>query len=218
MPTISHIVKKLVEEKPILQHALSMNIVNFASLAERYKDEIEKELGKEVKHSAIIMAFRRYADKLQEKEAKVPEFDYNSDISMKTNLVDICVVKSTAFFSKLRKVYEIINYKKGDVLNIIHGNNESVIITNEKHKNKILELLKEETISNIEENVVSLSLNFNPKFLHTPGVISNVVRMFAWENINILELITTSTEMTFILNKKDVMRAYNLLQGLIDKN
>ncbi|MBC8501390.1 MAG: hypothetical protein ISS25_01250 [Nanoarchaeota archaeon] len=217
MPTISHIVNKFVEKRPILQHALSMNIVNFANLAERYKEEIEKELGKDVKHSAVIMAFRRYAEKMQEKEAKVPEFDYNSDITMKTNLVDICVVKSTTFFSKLKNIYEIINYEKGDALNIIHGNNETVIITNEKHKDNILKILEEEKISNIENDVVSLALKFNPEFLHTPGVISNVVRRFAWENINIMELITTTTEMTFILDKNDVMRAYNLLQELVDK-
>ena len=218
MPTISHIVQKIVSERPVLQQALSMNIINFANLADYYKKDIEKEIGKKIENSAIVMAFRRYASKIQEKESKVPEFDYTSEITMKTNLVDMGVVKSTTFFSKLKNIYKIINYEKGDILNIIHGYNEAVIITNDRHKDKILDILKDEKVFNIEKNLVSLSLRFNPEFLHTPGVISNVVRKFAWENINILELVTTSTEMTFIIHKKDVMRAYNLLQDLIDKN
>ena len=37
----------------------------------------------------------------------------------------------------------------------------------------------------------------------------------AWEKINIFEIVSTMTELTFILSKKDSMKAYNALQELM---
>ena len=54
-------------------------------------------------------------------------------------------------------------------------------------------------------------------FLHTPGIIFNAVRKLAWDNINIFEIVSTMTELTFILNKKDSMKAYEVLQELVSK-
>ncbi len=217
MPTVSHIVKKIITQTPYLEEALDKGILNFANLAEYYQGQIEKELGQKVNGPAIVMAFRRHAENIESKNKSLPKFDYTSEIVMKTNLVDICVMHSTAFFAKLKDIYKAIDYDKGDVLNIIHGNNEAIIITNEKHKKTILSILKDEKIINTLEDLASFSLKFNPQFLSTPGIIAAVVKQFAWEDINILELVTTNTEMTFIVQKKDINRTYNVLEALVEK-
>ena len=36
----------------------------------------------------------------------------------------------------------------------------------------------------------------------------------ALENINIFEIVTTRTELTIIINKKDLTKSYNILEGL----
>jgi aspartokinase len=115
----------------------------------------------------------------------------------------------------LKKMYDIVDFEKGDILNIIQGNFEVSIITNERNKKKFLELLKNEKIQNIEENLVSLSMTFSKDFLYTPGVIFNIIRNIAWNNINIFEIVSTNTELTFILHKKDAMKGYNALDKLI---
>ena len=217
MPTVSHIVKKIITQTPYLEEVLDKGILNFANLAEYYQGQIENELGQKVNGPAIVMAFRRHAENIESKNKSLPKFDYTSEIVMKTNLVDICVMHSTAFFAKLKDIYKAIDYDKGDVLNIIHGNNEAIIITNEKHKKTILSILKDEKIINTLEDLASFSLKFNPQFLSTPGIIAAVVKQFAWEDINILELVTTNTEMTFIVQKKDINRTYNVLEALVEK-
>ena len=65
MVTAAHIVKKLVQEKPFYQEALSRGIINNAALAEELLPDIEKELGKKVKLYAVIMAIRRLSEELQ---------------------------------------------------------------------------------------------------------------------------------------------------------
>lgn len=216
MVTISHLVEKIVNERPLLFQALEQDIVSFGNLAAQLEKEIAEELKKEVKRSAVVMALRRYTDKIQEKSS-IPKFDFRSEINMKTNLCDIAIQKSAALFPKLQKIHKIADYGKGDTLNIIHGNYEISIVTNMKHLSKIKKELKGERTIKVEENLVALSLNFSEKFLYTPGVIATVVRKLTWEDINIYELISTFTELTFIISKKDATKGYNALQRLVSK-
>jgi len=215
MVTISHLINKIISSRPILHDAIEQGIISFGNLAEQLIPEIEEELSKKVKHSAVVMALRRYAEKLE--KTPRPKFDYNSEIIMKTNLCDISVRKSPALFTKLKKIYSIVNYEKGDVLNVIHGNYEVSIISNMRYIEKIQKELKGEKLLNIEKDLVSLSLNFSGDFLHTPGIISTSARKLNWENVNIYELISTLTELTFIVSKKDSTKGYAALQRLVSE-
>ena len=214
MVTVSHLVSKIVSSRPILHEAIEQGIISYGNLAEQIIPEIEEELDKKVKHSAVVMSLRRYAEKLQTTQKK-PKFDYNSELMMKTNLCDISVRKSPSLVTKLKKVYTTINYEKGDVLNIIHGNYEVSIISNMRYLEKIKKELKGEKILNIEKDLVSLSLNFTGDFLHTPGIISTAARKLNWDNVNIYELVSTLTELTFIISKKDSTKGYAALQRLV---
>ncbi len=214
MVTISHLVEKIVNSRPLLYQAMQQEIVSFGNLAEKIEKEIEEELGKRVKRSAVVMALRRYSEKIAAR-SKIPKFDFRSEINMKTNLCDIAVRKNPDVFEKLEKISKIADYAKGDTLNIIHGNHEISIVTNMKHLKEIGKALKGEKIIKIEENLVALSLNFSEKFLYTPGVISTVVRNLTWEDINIYELISTFSEMTFIIAEKDATKGYDALQRIV---
>lgn len=216
MVTISHLVGKIVSSRPILHEAVAQGIISYGNLAEQLIPEIEEELNKKIKHSAVVMALRRYAESVEKRYVK-PKFDYNSEIIMKTNLCDVSVRKSPALFSKLKKIYTIVNYAQGDVLNVIHGNYEVSIISNMRHLEKIKKELKGEKILNIEKDLVSLSLSFSGDFLHTPGIISTAARKLNWENVNIYELVSTLTELTFIVSKKDSAKGYSALQRLVSE-
>jgi hypothetical protein len=216
MVTISHVVQKLIDQRIFIQEAINKKIVSYGSLAAQLKPEIELELNKEVKQHAIVMALRRYAESLNMLHKNI-SFDYSSEIILKTDICDISVLRSTILLNKLKKLYDIVNFEKGDILNIIHGRYEVSIVTNERYREKSLDFLKGEKVLNVEKNLVSLTLSFSKDFFYTPGVIFNVVRNIAWENINIFEIVSTNTELTIILKEKDAIRGYSSLQKLIQR-
>jgi len=216
--TISHLVKKIVNEKPFLQEALAQKIISYGNLAEQLTPKIEEDLGKKIKHSAAVMALRRYSDELKDMHEKVKPFDYRSEIVMKTNICDINVVKSPKLMTKLNKLYGFVDFEKGDILNVIIGNFEISIVTNEKYKDKVIQFLKGEKIVKKESNLVALTIRFgSSEFFNTPGVVFTIIRKLAWENINIYEIVSTMTELTLILDKKNSMKAYDGLQSLMVK-
>lgn len=219
MVTISHLVKKLVSENSFLLEAMGKGLISHGSLAEQLKPEIEQELRKNVKESAIVMALRRYEEELKGYDKKIKRFSFKGEIIMRTNVNDFNVVKSNTLLNKIKNIYALVDFNKGDTLNIILGSNEVSIVTNEKYREKLVDFLKGEKILSREFDLVALTVIFGTKdFFDTPGVIFSAIRKLAWEQINLFEIVSTMTELTFILSKKDSMRAYNALQELMGKN
>ena len=218
MVTVSHLVKKAVQDNTYLLEAMSKGLISHGNLAEQLKPAIEKELGKEAKESTIVMALRRYEEELESFDKKTKKFKFQGEIVLKTNIMDFNVLKSQTLLTKIKNLYNMIEFDRGDSLNIILGNNEISIVTNEKYKGKLSSFLKGEKIINKEFDLVALTMSFNSKdFFDTPGAIFTAIRNLSWNQINIFEIVSTMTELTFILNKDDSMKAYDVLHGLFSK-
>ena len=217
MVTISQIAKKAVDNSQFMHECLGKDMLSYTNAAQYLKPRIESELGRKVKLSAIIMALRRYGEEIIRKYESVSSFDYRSDVTLKGGIVDIAIQRSPSIFAKLKQLYNATNYEKGDVMNIIHGDHEISLVTNERHREKVLKILEYEKILNSERNLVQLSLRFPKDFIHTPGVILQLTRVLNWENINIFEIVSTLTEVNFIISENDAIKGYRALQDLVSR-
>jgi len=215
MVTVSHIVNKLVSENIFIQEAIGKGIASYGSVAKKLKPDIEEELRKDVSHYAIVAAIRRYAEKMEAKFRDIKFDAGSSEVNLKTNIIDINVRKTLGLFDKLKRIYDIIEFEQGDILHIIYGRNSVNIVTNERYKDEICKFLLNEKIFDISDSLVVLSFNIGKKLLNTPGVLFQIVRNFAWENINIIEVISIDLEITFIVDEKDAIRGYKALERLI---
>jgi len=215
MVTVSHVVTKLVNERIYLYEALCKKIASYGSVAKQLKPEIEKELGKEVKHTAIVTALRRYSNKINKRSVGMTFDTKHSEVNLKTHIIDINVLKTQELFDKLKRFYDLINFEKGDILHIIYGRTHVAIITNERYKDQMLKLLQNQKIKKTEENLVALTFTVGKKRIEKPGVLFKITRAMAWENINIIEIISVDMEVTFIIDKVDAMKGYKALEKLI---
>ncbi len=214
MSSVSSEVKVLLGNKPFLLDALAKGIISLGNLAEDMKPEIELRLEKEVKESAIVMALRRYSEEIQ--NHIVPADSLSGEIIMKTNICDFNVQKTPALMSKLKLLYDMVSIERGDFLNITIGSNEISISVSEKYYSGIEAFLSDEVVLNKQKGLVSLTLVFSGDFLHTPGIVFQVIHRFAWENINLYEIVSTMTELTVVIKKNDSIKGYEVLQKYLD--
>lgn len=214
MVTISNVVKHILIKNVFLQEAIDHRIVSFNKLAIELKPEIEDALGKKVKTNSIVMALRRYSEKFEAKEKDAP-FKYFRETLLKSDVCYIIVEDSSSCLNKIQNLYNNIDFKRGGIFNIVQGNYEVGIITNQRHKVKLLELLDEEKILKVLEDLVVISLTYSKDYLQTPGVMYNVLRFLAWENINVLSIISTQTELSLLISRKDTTRCYEALNRLV---
>ncbi len=215
--SVSEVVKNIVKEQPYLLEAINRGIIHFGNLSAELRPKIEAILGKKVTDSSIIMALRRYADELQKNYENSSNHKLYCEITMKTNICDFNVLKTPTLLKVIPSVYEMAAMKRGDFLNITVGNHEVSIVASQKHSAVIQAKLKDETIIDQQTELVALTIVFDGDFFNTPGITYQVLQALAWKDINILEIISTMTELTLVISKDDSIKSYEVLHELVEK-
>ncbi|HPE93645.1 MULTISPECIES: hypothetical protein [unclassified Sphaerochaeta] len=216
--SVSGCVKRIVDKSPFIHEMLINGILSFSNYASSIQDEVQKAYGKEVKASAIVMALRRYAEELRKGSYKKQVGNVEYGIVMKTNIFDLNLVRRDSFISKLGVLYGQISTEKGDFLNITLGSHEVSLAVSEKYRSLVGELAKDEEVLHQMDDLVALSLVFTGDFLQTPGIVYEAVRHLAWEQINVIEIVSTMNELTFVIKREDSMKAFDVLQGFLGAN
>ena len=218
MTTLSHLVREQIEKRPFLQEALRQGIINYAALAEQIKEVLEEKLGTELKQISVIMAIRRYQEKLTPKQVKKTQYGANSEANLKTNIHMLTVSKSNTIIEKINKIIPLINFKTGGVLHIVQGNYQVAIITNKSNAEKVKENLKGEEIIREDKDLVSIALKYSDELIDIPGNLFMLTRALAWEDITVINLIETMSESIFIVKEKDSTRALTKLTEVMKEN
>ena len=214
---VSEIVKKIIEDQPFLLEAMSRGILNLGSLAAELKPKIEAVQDKKVTEAAIVMALRRYAEEVKKKSGGIQKLRLACEITMKTAICSFNIAKSPSLLQQLKSFYSLVDLDRGDFLNITIGNHEISIAISQIHHDKMESMLKNEKILNKQTDLVALTINFGGDFFHTPGIIYQVLQALAWKNINLLEIISTLTELTIVIEKKDAIKSYEILHELVER-
>ncbi len=212
MATVSHIVKKIVKENPLLEEFLSRKLINYASLAEELHEKIELELGKKVKYTAIIMALRRLAEELESKnKTTIKKVFLEDDIIIKENLIEIILEKN----NKNNKYKDFLKKLDYDI-QIVNSNYEIILILNKKKYEKTKKIIEQYDlkIKKTHKNLSSITIRISEEATNTIGFFYIITKELAFNNINLYEILSTYTELTLILNEKQIIKAFEVLKKL----
>lgn len=215
--SISNCVKLVINRSPFINEMLIQDVISYSNLSRFIQEKVESLYGEEVNLSAIVMAVRRYAVELKKEQGPKEKSKLDYEISMKTNIYDINFVRSESFVSKLSDLYAEVLPQKGDFLNISVGSHEISLAVSDKYRQAVEKLTSGEEILHKKDNMVALTISFSGDFLQTPGILYMATRKLAWENINLTEIVSTMNELTFVIEKEDSLRAYEVLQSFFDE-
>lgn len=215
MTSIARTVEKIISQKPFLQEALIKGIINYGALADELMEEVEKELGK-VKHSAVMMALRRLSEKLEKKKVNQLKFSDETTIIARDGLVEVTVEKNKETLDKIKKLFDKVNYSKGDFLTITQGMYEVTIISTKSKLKWLLKNFSKEQIITVIKDLSALTITIPLEFVETQGFFYQVTKALTWENINIKEIVSTTRELTCLVKSEDTSRAFDTLKKLVN--
>ncbi len=215
--SIANCVKVIINRSPFIIEMLMQDVISYSNLARFIQSKVEANYGQPVKLSAIVMAVRRYAEDLREEGKNTTHEKINYEISMKTNIFDVNFVRNDNFVKCINDLYEKVEPGKGDFLNISIGSHEISLAVSDKFRSAVEELVRNEEILHKKENMVALTINFTGDFLKTPGILYMATRKLAWENINLTEIVSTMNELTFVIEREDSLKAFDVLQSFFDE-
>jgi len=217
MITIPEIVEKIIKKSSFLEEGLSKKIINLSALSRIIKPEIEKELYKKVENGAIIMALKRLSNNLDHKRNIKKIFTNAPDIIVRSNLIEYTLANSSSLIPKHQKLWEIINRQKEFFSTITEGVFETTLIVSLELESSIKKIYQDEKVIFKVNNLSSITIRLPKENIGLSGVYYFILKPLAWEGINILEVVSTTHEITLIFGEKDIDRAFLNLKNLFNK-
>jgi hypothetical protein len=206
MLKVSDAVKEIVIESEEELSCLSQGILNLSAYAKKIRASVERKTKKQVKHGTIVAALARYARDLEVKSQIIPAITWR-DIAVKSGLIEIAFDKTRANRDRLQVLYQTPQFLSADFMTITHGVGELSIIINEALEQPVMRIFGRQKPKFILRGLCGLTVRFDEHYIHEPGLTLSLVRKVAMKRINIVEMVSTFTELTFLLYEKDMSSA-----------
>ncbi len=213
--SVSRKVREIVDKTPFMRDVLRKGFLNYSNFAESIIAEVSASCNKEVRSSAIIMALRRYGDELQKDNGPVVTEDLKYTIVMHTNIAYLDFMKTPELVQQIGSLYDIAVKNGGnDFMNIITSSDTVTIGVSEALLPAIEEMTKGSKLLYKQVDMVALSMVWGSPEIQNPGIVYESARRLAWNSINVLEIFSTVTELSFVIKRTDSFEAYRVLQDL----
>ena len=215
MVTVQHLVKKELERNPFLVDMLEEGLLNVSAVATKISHEISREMGKEIKLSAISMGIRRFTQAISTKNSQQWKFPKNVEISTKSQIYEVAIEKTPAIPIILKRLYKRIRREKGEFLSVVEGTYEFVIFTNQSKKEDVREALKGKKITSELNNAAYVTVNWKRITKDIPGIYYRITRALAFKGISIQSFHTIGAEMILFFKEDVFIEAYRTIAALL---
>ena len=190
--TIAQNVRNHLRNKPYLLEALEKGIVNLSELSRQIQEELKIE-----NMSAVKAALRRFSEELQKHKQKREE-----------KVLQILKRSALAVYDRKAVVITTkeIDTKTGmkvDLLGkVVH------LLDRSDMPQRISSLVK-------HDNCTMIVIHSPEELEATPGVVAFLTTLLSEQNVNIIEFISCWTETIIVVEKKDSLKAYEVLSNLV---
>lgn len=216
MITVPELVRKIVLHSPLMEEGLAAGIINLSALARKILPQIEKELMKKVEEMTVVMALKRLSLKIEEKSCAIAEFFKKmGDLTVRSNLVEFTFRNSDSLLEKQKLLLQELTDFRDKFVTITRGVFEVAIIVNADAENKVEEIFKQEKKISKITNLSAIIIKLPVEAVSVPGVHYSILKHLAWENINVVEMVSTFTEFTIIIGKDNIDRAFSILKKFL---
>jgi len=215
MITVSNAVDQIIKKKSFLEEAINSGIINLSALARQILPEVRKETFKEVREGAVLMALKRRPKTLASKFQVDSVLEKNHDLILRSNLLEFTILNSSFSPEKHKKIIEAVENQNRNFLTITQGIFETTIIVSRELKDKVKAILEREKIIYQPDHLSSITIRLPEKNVLTPGVYYTILKFLAWERINVVEVVSTFSEFTIILESQEISRAFSILKNAL---
>lgn len=213
MISISEMVKSIVQTSPLLEDGLARGIISYSALARDMRPQIEKKLIKTVSRGSIVMALKRVSKNLKSKKQKVSQIIDLNGLTVRSNLVELTYANSDTMAEKPKQVFAISEKGKGIFCSISQGVRETMIVAAEEIEEEIKNIFMQERLIARVGDISAITILLNTESVITPGVYYSVLKLLAWNDINLIDIISTYSELTIMLSNKDIDKAFTILRN-----
>lgn len=205
---ISKAIEEIVEKNPVLTFVFHHKLINLTKTAEFIKPLIEARTKKEIKSSAILMCLSRYQKRYE--KIKVSRENYKiENINVRSDLSTITFTLEDKVLNQINDLYNKL-HMEGAYIVISRGTREITLILN----SEFLEMV-ENHVGAVpkykKSGIAAIGINFEEKYAEIPGLLYAVMQQIRLQNINIVEVISTYTELIIYVEKDQAKLSFDTI-------
>jgi len=209
MISIKECVDVIVSDNLFLEDSLYNEYLNLSSFALYILPRVEQMTKKEVTIWSIKIALSRIS---KEKQKSIPYKRICSDnIFVKKNISLISLNNTINSNKLISKLHSINLWEDKNYFWVIQWVNEIDIIYSKNLKSWIDDILCNHNIKLKIDNLWAIWIHLDEELLNTMWVIYNLTKKLAFYNINIVNILSTYTEIVFVIKEKDIKKAFEVL-------
>ncbi len=214
--SIAEASRRIISNMPSIIDAIKLDIVNYSSLAELIAGSVEKMIGRKAGVEAIKMALMRYSEDVKRNftmiQDRVKKVIAESILELKNDLI-LLTVKQSELSGKIDALFKSIpNFR---FLQLTQGTNTFNLIIDERSVDAVKKVVDSKGIVEVYRDQSAIILISPPEIIKTPGVVSHLLELLARNNINITQVISCHTDTVFLIDRRDALTAYRLLEDKI---
>jgi hypothetical protein len=212
MIKIHPIVKDILLKELEACFALTNGYMNMSSYAYQIKPRVEKLAKKPVTITSLVVSLSRLRKELKKDIPLIRNVPI-SNITTKLPLTEIAYENNAKFVKELETLHKKIAVSSEDFFTMTRGTHEIDIICSANLEKKVLKhfTLKPKWINH---NFAAVGISFNSEVFGMPNIFFSLLAVTARARINIEELVSTPTELVFIVAEKDFARTVGLFSEM----
>ena len=210
MPTTTELTEKYLAGHPSIKDCLREGIINYSKLSRKIARELDIE--KKTSMEAILIATRRYEEKIKKekiRQEKIIQILKESELEIKNKII-VAIIQKNIIPEGLLEIEKKIK-KQGDTVYAIEGTKTYKLITSEKYLEDVQNKFKNKII-NITEDQAMIIMK-NPRGVEeTTGFVAYIYSLFGEHGVNILETMSCWTDTIFIISEDDIPTVMKFLK------
>ncbi len=215
MIRVSEVVEKILQEDEIALEALRAGILNLSAYAQKIHPRVTKEALKPVKKGTLVVALSRAMKSVN----NIPPLKSKviiQDLSIKSPLFEVTFERTSR---NLKRISELPKeWFTENFFTITEGIGEVTIIVAEKMKGQLLNHFSVKPKGQYSD-LVAVTIRFKEEdYTEEPNMIFTLVSALASKRINLKEIVSTFTEISFIVKQSDRYVTTEALQQFFDKS
>ena len=212
MIKIQPIVRDIVLKELEACFALTNGYMNMSSYAHHIRPQVEALTKKQVTITSLVVSLSRLRKEFKKERPLIRDVAIKN-ITTKLPLSEIVYENTNKFIAELESFHKEISIAPEDFFTITMGTAEVDILCSSNLENKVLKHFKmKPKITN--HNLAAIGISYGPEVFGMSNVFFSLLSVTARAHINIEELVSTPTELIFIIAEKDFGKTVALFSEL----
>ncbi|MEI7579032.1 MAG: hypothetical protein WCJ58_03235 [bacterium] len=211
MIKVATTVREIIAEDEIALTALQKNVLNANMYAQQILAQVSLRCLKKISAASVAAAIRRYRRQVTKFKPIKPEISI-TELSIKSPLMAIAYNKYDIDWKAILAKQN--QYTATDYFVFSQGSHQVSFITTKRIIESLQKLLPAKYIY-LEENLAALCVSISEKDYSEPNIIYALLSKIAIYQIDLVEIVTTYTEIVLIIRMKELDRAFDQLIKLV---